>query len=106
MIIHNAKNCKINNNEDKQLKKNGITFILIIILTIVAYACILNPIYTANEKKYTGTDNKTETQFKVILRDKYIDDDFIQSVNTKSWNSCEFYDSDMKSHKIIWKEIK
>lgn len=105
MIIHNAKNCNIK-EEDKQVLKNGCIFILTTISIIVTYACIVMPISAMQEKKFIGTDNKTETQFKVILRDKYIDEDFVQQINTKYWNSYEVYDSNMNKHRIIWKEVK
>ena len=44
----------------------------------------------------------------MILRDKYIDDVFLENIsqNKNSWNSIEVYDSNMKSHIIIWKEVK
>lgn len=91
---------------DKQVLKNGGIFLLITVFTVIIYACVVLPVSMLNEKKITGTDNKTETQFKIILKDKYIDDEFVQSINTKSWNSYEVYDSNMKKHKIIWKEVK
>ncbi len=105
MIIHNAKNCRIK-EEDKQVLKNGGMFILITILMIVTYACIVMPISIMREKKFVGTDNKTEAQFKIILRDKYIDEDFVQQISTSGWNSYEVYDSNMKKHRIIWKEVE
>lgn len=42
----------------------------------------------------------------MILRDKYIDDVFLENISQNSWNSIDVYDSNMKSHKIIWKEVK
>lgn len=105
MIIHNAKNCKIS-DENKQVLKNGGLFTLITTMIIIVYACIILPISALHEKTFVGTDNKTEAQFKIILRDKYIDEDFVQSISTRSWNSYEVYDSNMKSHKIIWKEVE
>ena len=105
MIIHNVKNCNIK-EDDKYVLKNGGIFLLITIFTIIIYACVVLPVGILNEKKITGTDNKTEAQFKIILKDKYIDDEFVQSINQRSWNSYEVYDSNMKKHKIIWKEVK
>lgn len=110
MVIHKAEKCNINNvSENKTSDKISgynsiIIFFIITVITAVVYAITVYPAACSRESVITNKD--TETKFKMILRDKYIDDMFIENVGQNSWNSIEVYDSNMKSHKIIWKEVK
>lgn len=110
MVIHKAEKCNINNvSENKTSDKISgynsiIIFFIITVITAVVYAITVYPAACSRESIITNKD--TETKFKMILRDKYIDDMFIENVGQNSWNSIEVYDSNMKSHKIIWKEVK
>ena len=108
MVIH--KDEKFNNvsenkiHDDTSGYNNIIIFFIIIVITAVVYAITVYPAACSRESVITNKD--TETKFKMILRDKYIDDVFLENVSKNSWNSIEVYDSNMKSHKIIWKEVK
>lgn len=110
MVIHKAEKCNINNvSENKTGDKisgyNSLTiFFIITVITAVVYAITVYPAACSRESIITNKD--TETKFKMILRDKYIDDMFIENIGQNSWNSIEVYDSNMKSHKIIWKEVR
>lgn len=110
MVIHKAEKCNINNvSENKTSDKISgynsiIIFFIITVITAVVYAITVYPAACSRESIITNKD--TETKFKMILRDKYIDDMFIENIGQNSWNSIEVYDSNMKSHKIIWKEVK
>lgn len=110
MVIHKAEKCNINNVSENKTgdKISGynsiIIFFIITVITAVVYAITVYPAACSRESVITNKD--TETKFKMILRDKYIDDMFIENVGQNSWNSIEVYDSNMKSHKIIWKEVK
>lgn len=110
MVIHKAEKCNINNvSENKTSDKISgynsiIIFFIITVITAVVYAITVYPAACSRESVITNKD--TETKFKMILRDKYIDDMFIENVGQNSWNSIEVYDSNMKSHKIIWKEVR
>lgn len=110
MVIHKAEKCNINNvSENKTSDKISgynsiIIFFIITVITAVVYAITVYPAACSRESVITNKD--TETKFKMILRDKYIDDMFIENIGQNSWNSIEVYDSNMKSHKIIWKEVK
>lgn len=110
MVIHKAEKCNINNVSENKTgdKISGynsiIIFFIITVITAVVYAITVYPAACSRESVITNKD--TETKFKMILRDKYIDDMFIENVVQNSWNSIEVYDSNMKSHKIIWKEVK
>ena len=79
---------------------------MFVVITTIVYAIMVYPFACPTESVITNKD--TETKFKMILRDKYIDDVFLENIsqNKNSWNSIEVYDSNMKSHKIIWKEVK
>ena len=81
-----------------------IIFFIITVITAVVYAITVYPASCSRESVITNKD--TETKFKMILRDKYIDNVFLENISQNSWNSIEVYDSNMKSHKIIWKEVK
>lgn len=110
MVIHKAEKCNINNVSENKTgdKISGynsiIIFFIITVITAVVYAITVYPAACSRESIITNKD--TETKFKMILRDKYIDDMFIENIGQNSWNSIEVYDSNMKSHKIIWKEVK
>ena len=110
MVIHKAEKCNINNvSENKTSDKISdynsiIIFFIITVITAVVYAITVYPAACSRESIITNKD--TETKFKMILRDKYIDDMFIENIGQNSWNSIEVYDSNMKSHKIIWKEVR
>lgn len=110
MVIHKAEKCNINNvsgnkTGDKISGYNSlIIFFIITVITAIVYAITVYPAACSRESIITNKD--TETKFKMILRDKYIDDMFIENIGQNSWNSIEVYDSNMKSHKIIWKEVK
>lgn len=110
MVIHKAEKCNINNvsenkTDDKISGYNSlIIFFIITVITAVVYAITVYPEACSRESVITNKD--TETKFKMILRDKYIDDVFLENVSQNSWNSLNVYDSNMKSHKIIWKEVK
>lgn len=110
MVIHKAEKCNINNVSENKTgdKISGynsiIIFFIITVITAVVYAITVYPAACSRESVITNKD--TETKFKMILRDKYIDDMFIENVGQNSWNSIEVYDSNMKSHKIIWKEVR
>lgn len=109
MVIHKAEKCNINNvSENKTCGTSGynnaIIFFIIVVITMVVYAITVYPAACSREHVITNKD--TETKFKMILRDKYIDDVFLENIGQNSWNSIEVYDSNMKSHKIIWKEVK
>ena len=110
MVIH--KDEKFNNVSENKIHNDTpdynkvIIFFMIIVITTIVYAIMVYPFACSTEYVITNTD--TETKFKMILRDKYIDDVFLENIsqNKNSWNSIEVYDSNMKSHKIIWKEVK
>lgn len=110
MVIHKAEKCNINNVSENKTgdKISGynsiIIFFIITVITAVVYAITVYPAACSRESVITNKD--TETKFKMILRDKYIDDMFIENIGQNSWNSIEVYDSNMKSHKIIWKEVR
>ena len=110
MVIHKAEKCNINNvsenkiHDDTSGYNNIIIFFIIIVITAVVYAITVYPAACSRESVITNKD--TETKFKMILGDKYIDDVFLENISKNSWNSIEVYDSNMKSHKIIWKEVK
>ena len=110
MVIHKAEKCNINNVSENKIHNDTpdynkvIIFFMIVVITTVVYAITVYPAACSRESVITNKD--TETKFKMILRDKYIDDVFIENVSKNSWNSIEVYDSNMKSHKIIWKEVK
>lgn len=111
MVIHKAEKCNINNvSENKTCDTSGynnaIIFFIIVVIIMVVYAITVYPFACSTESVITNKD--TETKFKMVLRDKYIDDVFLENIsqNRNSWNSLEVYDSNMKSHKIIWKEVK
>lgn len=110
MVIHKAEKCNINNVSENKTgdKISGynslIIFFIITVITAVVYAITVYPAACSRESIITNKD--TETKFKMILRDKYIDDVFLENISQNSWNSIEVYDSNMKSHKIIWKEVK
>ena len=110
MVIH--KDEKFNNVSENKIHNDTpnynkvIIFFMIIVITTIVYAIMVYPFACSTE--YVITSKDTETKFKMILRDKYIDDVFLENIsqNKNSWNSIEVYDSNMKSHKIIWKEVK
>lgn len=110
MVIHKAEKCNINNVSENKTgdKISGynsiIIFFIITVITAVVYAITVYPAACSRESVITNKD--TKTKFKMILRDKYIDDVFLENISQNSWNSIEVYDSNMKSHKIIWKEVK
>ena len=110
MVIHKAEKCNINNvsenkiHDDTSGYNNIIIFFIITVITAVVY--VLTGYPAAFSREHVITNKDTETKFKMILRDKYIDDMFIENIGQNSWNSIEVYDSNMKSHKIIWKEVK
>ena len=112
MVIHKAEKCNINNVSENKIHDDTsgynslIIFFIITVITAVVYAITVYPAACSRESVITNKD--TETKFKMILRDKYIDDVFLENVsqNKNSWNSLDVYDSNMKSHKIIWKEVK
>ena len=110
MVIHKAEKCNINNVSENKIsdKISGynslIIFFIINVIVAVVYALTGYP--AAFSREHVITNKDTETKFKMILRDKYIDDVFLENVSKNSWNSIEVYDSNMKSHKIIWKEVK
>lgn len=110
MVIHKAEKCNINNVSENKTgdKISGynsiIIFFIITVITAVVYAITVYPAACSRESVITNKD--TETKFKMILRDKYIDNVFLENISQNSWNSIEVYDSNMKSHKIIWKEVK
>ena len=110
MVIYIAEKCNINNvSENKTSDKiSGYNSLIIffIINVIVAVVYVLTGYPAAFSREHVITNKDTETKFKMILRDKYIDDMFIENIGQNSWNSIEVYDSNMKSHKIIWKEVK
>ena len=110
MVIHKAEKCNINNvSENKTSAKiSGYNSLIIffIINVIVAVVYVLTGYPAAFSREHVITNKDIETKFKMILRDKYIDDMFIENIGQNSWNSIEVYDSNMKSHKIIWKEVK
>ena len=108
MVIH--KDEKFNNVSENKIHNDTpdynkvIIFFMIVVITTVVYAITVYPAACSRESVITNKD--TETKFKMILRDKYIDDVFLENVSQNSWNSLDVYDSNMKSHKIIWKEVK
>ena len=108
MVIY--KDEKFNNVSENKLNNDTpdynkvIIFFMIVVITTIVYAIMVYPFACSTESVITNKD--TETKFKMILRDKYIDDMFIENIGQNSWNSIEVYDSNMKSHKIIWKEVK
>ena len=110
MVIHKAEKCNINNvsenkiHDDTSGYNNIIIFFIINVIVAVVY--VLTGYPAAFSREHVITNKDTETKFKMILRDKYIDDMFIENIGQNSWNSIEVYDSNMKSHKIIWKEVK
>lgn len=109
MVIHKAEKCNINNvsenkTDDTSGYNNIIIFFIITVITAVVYAITVYPAACSRESVITNKD--TETKFKMILRDKYIDDVFLENISQNLWNSIDVYDSNMKSHKIIWKEVK
>lgn len=110
MVIHKAEKCNINNvsenkiHDDTSGYKSLIIFFIINVIVAVVY--VLTGYPAAFSREHVITNKDTETKFKMILRDKYIDDMFIENIGQNSWNSIEVYDSNMKSHKIIWKEVK
>lgn len=110
MVIHKAEKCNINNVPENKTgdKISGYNSLIIffIINVIVAVVYVLTGYPAAFSREHVITNKDTETKFKMILRDKYIDDMFIENIGQNSWNSIEVYDSNMKSHKIIWKEVK
>lgn len=110
MVIHKAEKCNINNVSENKTgdKISGYNSLIIffIINVIVAVVHVLTGYPAAFSREHVITNKDTETKFKMILRDKYIDDMFIENIGQNSWNSIEVYDSNMKSHKIIWKEVK
>ena len=105
MVIH--KDEKFNNVSENKIHNDTpdynkvIIFFMFVVITTIVYAIM---VYCPTE--YVITNKDTETKFKMILRDKYIDDVFLENVSQNSWNSLDVYDSNMKSHKIIWKEVK
>lgn len=115
MVIHKAEKCNIssvskNKIYDKRVNYNNIgvciiTVLIMFVITITAYS-IVNSYARSTETVITNND--TEKYYKIVLRDKYIDDMFIEQVGQyrNSWNSMELYDSHMKRHKIIWKEVE
>lgn len=110
MVIHKAEKCN-NVSENKTGDKiSGYNSLIIffIINVIVAVVYVLTGYPAAFSREHVITNKDTETKFKMILRDKYIDDAFLENIGLykNSWNSLEVYDSNMKSHKIIWKEVK
>lgn len=110
MVIHKAEKCNINNVSENKTgdKISGYNSLIIffIINVIVAVVYVLTGYPAAFSREHVITNKDTKTKFKMILRDKYIDDMFIENIGQNSWNSIEVYDSNMKSHKIIWKEVK
>ena len=110
MVIHKAEKCNINNVSENKTgdKISGYNSLIIffIINVIVAVVYVLTGYPAAFSREHVITNKDTEKKFKMILRDKYIDDMFIENIGQNSWNSIEVYDSNMKSHKIIWKEVK
>ena len=111
MVIHKAEKCNINNVSENKIHDDTISgynslIIFFIINVIVAVVYVLTGYPAAFSREHVITNKDTETKFKMILRDKYIDDVFIENIGQNSWNSIEVYDSNMKSHKIIWKEVK
>lgn len=110
MVIHKTEKCNINNVSENKTgdKISGYNSLIIffIINVIVAVVYVLTGYPAAFSREHVITNKDTETKFKMILRDKYIDDMFIENIGQNSWNSIEVYDSNMKSHKIIWKEVK
>lgn len=113
MVIHKAEKCNINNVSENKIHDDKISgynslIIFFIINVIVAVVYVLTGYPAAFSREHVITNKDTETKFKMILRDKYIDDAFLENIGLykNSWNSLEVYDSNMKSHKIIWKEVK
>ena len=112
MVIHKAEKCNINNVSENKTgdKISGYNSLIIffIINVIVAVVYVLTGYPAAFSREHVITNKDTETKFKMILRDKYTDDAFLENIGLykNSWNSLEVYDSNMKSHKIIWKEVK
>ena len=108
MVIHKAEKC--NNVSENKIHDDTSGYnsliIFFIINVIVAVVYVLTGYPAAFSREHVITNKDTETKFKMILRDKYIDDMFIENIGQNSWNSIEVYDSNMKSHKIIWKEVK
>ena len=110
MVIH--KDEKFNNVSENKIHNDTpdynkvIIFFMFVVITTIVYAVMVYPFACPTE--YVITNKDTETKFKMILKDKYIDDVFLENIsqNKNSWNSIEVYDSNMKSHKIIWKEVK
>ena len=108
MVIH--KDEKFNNVSENKIHNDTpdynkvIIFFMFVVITTIVYAFMVYPFACSRESVITNKD--TETKFKMILRDKYIDDIFLENISQNSWNSIEVYDSNMKSHKIIWKEVK
>ena len=110
MVIHKAEKCNINNVSENKIHDDTSGYnsliIFFIINVIVAVVYVLTGYPAAFSREHVITSKDTETKFKMILRDKYIDDVFLENVSQNSWNSLDVYDSNMKSHKIIWKEVK
>ena len=108
MVIHKAEKC--NNVSENKIHDDTSGYnsliIFFIINVIVAVVYVLTGYPAAFSREHVITNKDIETKFKMILRDKYIDDMFIENIGQNSWNSLEVYDSNMKSHKIIWKEVK
>lgn len=94
MVIHKAeKNVSENKiHDDTSGYNNIIIFFIITVITAVVYAITVYP--AACSREYVITNKDTETKFKMILRDKYIDDVFLENVsqNKNSWNSLDVYD--------------
>ena len=112
MVIHKAEKCNINNVSENKIHNDTPDYnkviIFFIINVIVAVVYVLTGYPAAFSREHVITNKDTETKFKMILRDKYIDDVFLENISLykNSWNSLDVYDSNMKSHKIIWKEVK
>ena len=110
MVIHKAEKCNINNVSENKIHDDTSGYnsliIFFIINVIVAVVYVLTGYPAAFSREHVIANKDIETKFKMILRDKYIDDMFIENIGQNSWNSLDVYDSNMKSHKIIWKEVK